>query len=357
METNSHRFLFFAPMTSKPTGGIRAIYNYVARLREVGVEAYVYHPLNNFNYPHADERVPIYRANKISTRDHLIIPDVFVSQISDSDIDKNQSYSLLIQNPYILRSMSRYSNLNKLLDGLNGATKILCISDDSVEMILRISPSCQNKVMRVSWSLDSSKFIKSELKERLITYMPRKNITHINLVCECLHAHLPNNWSLQPIQGVSREELCNLLARSSIFLQFGSFEGLPAPPVEAAISGNYVVGYHGNGGKEYWEKPNFTSINVGEISDFANQILLLINKIDLASMDCSELGEGISRLIAKFSPSEELKYLEAFVDAVSDQMPIDSSESRITKLPFKTNYVSYILNRLLTRWVQIKNGY
>jgi len=344
-------------MATKPTGGIRVIYNYVARLREMGFEAYVYHPLDKHKYQYADENVPIFKGDIITSSDHLVIPDVFVSQISDSNIDKNQNYSLLIQNPYILRSMSRYSDLNKLLEAINGASRILCISDDAIEMILRISPSCEGKVMRVTWSLDPSKFVNQETKERLITYMPRKNITHINLIFECLHANLPDNWSFQAIEGVSQKELCKLLARSSIFLQFGSFEGLPAPPVEAAISGNYVIGYHGNGGKEYWKKPNFISINVGAISEFSQQVLDLIEKIDSMHLDSVELDAGINSLITKFSVHEELKYLEAFVNSVSKDPSELSLEGRSTKLPFKKSYMNYLFNRLLTRWIQIKNGY
>lgn len=357
METSPLRFLFFSPMAIKPTGGIRVIYNYVARLREMGFEAYVYHPLDKHKYQYADENVPIFKGNIITSSDHLVIPDVFVSQISDSTIDKNQNYSLLIQNPYILRSMSRYSDLNKLLEAINGASRVLCISDDAIEMILRICPSCEHKVMRVTWSLDPEKFVNQKHKERLITYMPRKNITHINLLLECLHASLPSNWRFQAIEGVSQKELCNLLAQSSIFLQFGFFEGLPAPPVEAALSGNYVIGYHGNGGREYWKKPNFTNVNVGDISNFSQQILALITRIDSMGSQKGELEDGISGLVMKFSVHEEREYLEAFVNSVSRDASAHSLKSRRTKLPFKKSYLNYLFSRVLTRWIQIKNGY
>jgi len=357
MKTSTSRFIFLSPMVSKPTGGIRVIYNYVARLREIGYEAYVYHPVDSYKYKFADTDVPIFLGNRINSIDHLVIPDVYVSQISDSILDKTQNYSLLIQNPYILRSMSRYSDLNKLLEGINGAKKILCISDDAIEMILRISPDCKDKVMRVTWSLDPSKFINQEKKERLITYMPRKNITHINLVFECLHANLPENWKLLPIEGVSQQELCKLLSKSSIFMQFGSFEGLPAPPVEAAISGNYVVGYHGNGGKEYWNEPNFININVGEITNFSQQVLDLVTKAESLNFNSSELNVGINDLVTKFSASAEKERLENFVNLVSKESNTDTALIQKTKLPFKQSYLRYLMNRIWTRLIQIKSGY
>ena len=40
---------------------------------------------------------------------------------------------------------------------------------------------------------------------------------------------------------------------------------LPLPPTEAALAGNQVIGYTGEGGGEYWKKPIFTEIKTGEI--------------------------------------------------------------------------------------------
>jgi glycosyltransferase involved in cell wall biosynthesis len=351
------KFLFFAPQTVKPTGGIRVIYNYVARLCEMGVDAYVYHPTGNHEYQYADEKVPIFKGSVISSSDHLVIPDVFVSQIVDANIDSRQKYSLLIQNPYILRSVKRYSDLNKLLDAINRASRILCISDDAIEMITTISPHCESKVMRVTWSLKPDKFVNEQKKERLITYMPRKNVTHANLLLECLNANLPSNWKVQAIVGVSQKELCKILSQSSIFLQFGSFEGLPAPPVEAAISGNYVVGYHGNGGKEYWSTPNFINVNVGEISDFSRQVLCLVKQIESINFALDELHPGIKELVEKFSVDEERRCMVEFIDSISND-PIDKNIISVkTKLPFKTNNISYIYNRMVTKWIQLNSDY
>ena len=45
------------------------------------------------------------------------------------------------------------------------------------------------------------------------------------------------------------------------------------PPIEAALSGNKVIGYVGGGGSEYWKKPIFTKVENGEIEDFVKKIL------------------------------------------------------------------------------------
>jgi len=54
---------------------------------------------------------------------------------------------------------------------------------------------------------------------------------------------------------------------------FSNLEGIGIPPIEAALSGNKVIGYTGGGGIEYWKLPLFKKIESGEIDDFG-QILL-----------------------------------------------------------------------------------
>ena len=161
------RLLFFSPMPSKPTGGVRVIYSYVAKFRNMGIDAYIYHPFDNYSYKYTHDNVPVYRGKKISKSDHVVIPDVYVSRINSNNFPKDLKYSLLIQNPYILRSLSRFSNLENILLAFSNASKILCISDDTMEMIKQISPLSEKKLMRVSWSMQSNSFLSKEKKTKI----------------------------------------------------------------------------------------------------------------------------------------------------------------------------------------------
>ena len=69
-------------MPKKPTGGVRVIYSYVAKLREIGFDAYVYHPVNGYYYRYTKDKVPIYSSKKISKHDHIVIPDVYISRLN-----------------------------------------------------------------------------------------------------------------------------------------------------------------------------------------------------------------------------------------------------------------------------------
>ena len=62
------------------------------------------------------------------------------------------------------------------------------------------------------------------------------------------------------------------MSESLIFLSLNYHEGFGMPPIEAMLSGCVVIGYAGQGGKEYF-LPGFTrQIPDGEILDFVKRI-------------------------------------------------------------------------------------
>ena len=95
--------------------------------------------------------------------------------------------------------------------------------------------------------------------------MPRKLPDHASLLIFYLNNLLPKNWSIKPLKNVSEKYLTTTLSKSKIFLSFSNFEGIGIPPIEAALSGNKVIGYTGGGGVEYWKSPIFTKVESGEI--------------------------------------------------------------------------------------------
>ena len=103
--------------------------------------------------------------------------------------------------------------------------------------------------------------------------MPRKLPSHSNLLLFYLKNLLPKKWKVLPLINVSEKKLIHTLSISKIFLSFSDFEGVGLPPIEAALSGNKVIGYVWGGGSEYWKKPIFTKVENGEIEDFAKKIL------------------------------------------------------------------------------------
>jgi hypothetical protein len=351
------KLLFLSSMPRKPAGGVRVIYNYVKDLRRLGIDAYVLHPLKNYIYKFADEQTPVYTLNEISDVDHLVIPDVYIGQANAANLNGHRNYSLFIQNPYIIRTIQKYNNKELINTVFNNAKFILCISEDTETMILEMYPHVQGKLIRTGWALPGESKLRFDVasKEKLISYMPRKNIDHIQLTLDCIGNKLPSDWKLVPIVRMSRHELESTLNKSSIYLSFGSFEGLPAPPVEAAISGNYVIGYHGNGGREYWNKPNFTEINVCDIRHFSTCILERVRRIDANPAISSELENGINDLMRRFSASRQLDCVRGFAEVVfANKAGLQHDKKRRT--PFVTDFISHNIDRLAIKFKQISHG-
>jgi len=86
-------------------------------------------------------------------------------------------------------------------------------------------------------------------------------------------------WSVKPIQNMSEVQVGEALRASKIFLSFSELEGLPLPPLEAAICGNSVIGYTGEGAKEYWDPAIFKEIHSGNLQLFLKAIVDEINNL------------------------------------------------------------------------------
>ena len=168
--------------------------------------------------------------------------------------------------------MNSTNNFLNLKRSYEGAKLIITTSKYSVSYLRTMFPNIRKNIFKINLSVDSNKF-KIKKKINLITYMPRKLPAHSSLLIFYLKNLLPKNWKILPLNNVSENKLIKTLSKSKIFLSFSNFEGMGIPPIEAALSGNKVIGYVGGGGSEYWKKPIFIKVENGEIEDFAKKII------------------------------------------------------------------------------------
>ena len=133
--------------------------------------------------------------------------------------------------------------------------------------------------------------------------MPRKLPGHSKLVLFFLRNYLPTNWKILPLDNISQENVFKLLKKSKVFLSFSNLEGFGLPPLEAAISGNVVIGYTGEGGVEYWHNPIFKKIEQGNILNFVKKINNIINK----KFNYKAIRNHRKKLLKKYSPINEQK--------------------------------------------------
>jgi hypothetical protein len=206
--------------------------------------------------------------------DFVIFPEIFAHLAKELCIDKKIPYAIFALNGYTLRSTNNYKNLE---DSYKKAKFILSVSKNISLCVKLAFPSCSNKILSSSLSVDAKKIIFKSKKSNLITYMPRKLPQHSDLVMFFLKKKLPKFWKIKKIHNMNEKKVFYYLSKSKIFLSFTHFEGLGMPPIEAALAGDKVIGYTGEGGKEIWHKPIFTEIPNGDILKFVDEILKSLN--------------------------------------------------------------------------------
>ena len=233
-------------------------------------------------------------------KDFVIIPEIFSHFANELLFEKKIPYAIFAQNGYCLKPTNNYKALDK---AYKNAEFILSYSNDITKCLNLAFPFCKNKIFQTKYAINKNKFNFSTTKKNIITYMPRKLPDHSEHLFFLIRKHLPKSWKIKALHNLKQSDVYKHLSESKIFLAFSNLEGLPLPPVEAAIAGNKVIGYTGEGGKEYWHEPLFTAIPNGNFSKFVFEILFYIKK----SKKNNSFKSKRDKLIKRFSLSLEKK--------------------------------------------------
>ena len=243
-------------------------------------------------------------------KDFIIIPEIFAHLANDLLYKKKILYAIFVQNGYCLHPTNDYKALDK---AYRNAKFILSYSKDINKCLKLAFPFCENKIQDTMHAINKNEFDFSIKKINMITYMPRKLPVHVEHLLFFLKKHLPKSWKTKSIHNLKQKDVYKYLVKSKIFLSFSELEGLGLPPVEAAIAGNKVIGYTGEGGKGYWQEPIFTEIPNGNFSKFIVEILKFIKK----GWKNKKFNFGRKKLIRNFSPDLERKKIKIMLNKIN----------------------------------------
>lgn len=252
-------------------------------------------------------------------QDFLVIPEIWSSVYVDHFKSRGFRVAVFVQNPYLLHVDLKAFDPVNVMHMLGRADLVLSVSEDTTALLQEIFKVPTRRILRQRLSVEPSMFLPGNKKKK-ITYMPRKHQQHVWRWMSFQRLHLPPGWELVPIEGKTEQQVASCLAESVVFAAFSEFEGLGLPPVEAALAGNVVVGYHGEGGKEYWRAPNFLSVSQGDLRAFVREISDLVALVELGQYDFMALNPGIQRLRERFSLQAEQESLADFVGQVGSLM-------------------------------------
>lgn len=301
------------------------IYRHSELLNQNGFDSSVYHPFDpEFSCSWFDHNARLCKSATFNPqKDIIIIPEAWAERFGKQCIDAGIKFGIFVQNGYYIQPQKdSVDQSGSILRNVYASSDLfLSISEDAASMISLTYPFVsKSKILRLLPNIEEliGKNKDWSKKEKLITYMPRKLGDHAALVRFILEQHLPQGWEINPIQNVSYCELASQLSKSSVFLSFSDREGCPAPPLEAAFSGNVVVGYTGQGAKEYFFRPIFREVNNGDFKSFVEKTLAAINEVAEGILDSAGFRNQMDSLRGFYCADNELEYVFRFAKRVGE---------------------------------------
>ncbi len=307
---------FIVPPMRRPAGGVQVIYQMVQAINEMtaGVRAevvvmeHIHHVPGWFQAGQvAQRRRWTFRADQ----DLIVVPEYAVARFVPELRRPGLPYAIFVQNGYVIH---KYGARVALEDAYRHADFILAISQDVIDCVACLYPQLPARVLRCSCVLDDLFQLTAQPKRNLICYMPRKLAEHSEFVVAGMRARLGPGWEIQAIDRLPLRDVATLLQQSRLFLAFGDQEGLQLPPLEAAACGNLVLGYHGEGGREYWHPPLFRPVEKGNLLVFIREALQAVDDLDSGGWQPSTVA--LAALRQSYSAQTQQAHLRTLLEHV-----------------------------------------
>ena len=287
---------------------MRKLYHCVDTLNAAGLNAAILHARPGFRCSWFENTTRIVSAEEVTLgpRDIFVVPEVYGQSICD--LPRNTRQVIFNQNAYL--------TLESLEDGPANAAPytnnpnlvmVLVVSEDNAEVLKCTFPKAP--VRRLRLGIDSSLYRPPQAsKQRRLAYIPRKRPDNAAAVLAQLRLRgVLNDWDVVAIDGRSEVETAELLRTARLFLSFSFREGFGLPPLEALACGCIVVGYHGFGGREYFQPPFAIAVEDGDIAAFVRTVEATIHNIDTDPQRADSLAAAASRFVSERYPIEAEK--------------------------------------------------
>jgi glycosyltransferase involved in cell wall biosynthesis len=306
-ENSKLKITYLCPNAIKASGGTKIIYAHTSIINTYCsdvAQAQIFHAKDPKFRCHWQFENLAFKEHYIFDNNHelFIIHEMWAIREAAILANKTINYGIFVQNAYLI---NRKTHFEEAKIAYENAHVILCVSQDIHECLVYLFPHLNDKIKRLRISVDAEFFKPAITKQNIITYMPRKLKKHADLVLFFLAAHLPKNWRIEPIDKMRSDEVAKKLGESKIFMSFSELEGLGLPPIEAALAGNLVIGYTGQGGKEFWHAPLFEEIANGDIRGFSEAVLKAVQRMDNNEIDSQRCSEARSHLAQQYHANHE----------------------------------------------------
>lgn len=333
---------YLCPSTTSPCGGAQKIYYHVDVLNKQGRSAFVLHLDEGFSFPWKTtcppqayferdfrsysllEKLRQLRQNKtklewedlvgktrlftyakgkkqilppLSDEDVIVIPDYLTYPLA-KHFTQIPTVFLNLTPYFIFHGTTVEQTLKEQDTHPYSQNTLGCIvgSKNSEEYIKMAFPDLP--VYLCQTGIDTEQFTYSADKKKLISFMPRRCVTHLVQVVRLLQIRQKlTGWEFRSLEDVPLSSIIKTFQESAIYLSSSYQEGFGMPPAEAMACGALVVGYHGEAGKEYLHHPYGYPIDHGNIMDYVRKVEELAQKFEQDQEAYLKIGREASEYI------------------------------------------------------------
>jgi glycosyltransferase involved in cell wall biosynthesis len=247
------RIFYVSRNYGRPVGGLRVVHHHVRILRRHGFDATVLltddQPERFFEF---DAPVAMRDQTPTTEEDILVIPEGWRDTLQHPLIAGSPARKLIFcQNHFYMHEALRGAPDY----GRFGISRVFCCSEVIAEYLTKIMGFSSCPV--VHNAIDTGLFRPRD-KKLQIAYMPRKMqreaVFMRGTFNKCYPEFIAIPWV--SIEDKAEAEVAQILGESDVFLSLSRMEGLGLPPLEAMAAGALVVGFLGDGGREYGTNQN-----------------------------------------------------------------------------------------------------
>lgn len=261
-----------APDLQTPSGGIKVMYRYVEHLGVLGYDARVWHGRPGFRYDSWGSTAPVDTGTELefAAGDVLVMPETGGSKWSF--LSQGQPVVMLCQGmDFVFANSDFLTDEPGAYPGWPQATAAITVSDAIHTFLAR---ACAPGFPLHNVPVQIEDWFRPGVKEKRIALMPRRRREDLLGAVQLLRrSGRLGDWQIVLIDQMTQQQVAEELGRSAIFLFGAEREGIGLPGAEAMASGCYVVGFTGDGAKEYMLPEHASVIADSDVVDLCDRTL------------------------------------------------------------------------------------
>jgi len=338
---------FMTPDLPRPSGGTSVIYSLVRHLVDLGHDARVWHGTPGLHYPDHDA-VPVDTGLHLpfAAGDLLVMPETGGGRWSF--LNGPAPVVMLCQGmDFVFADASYTAEVPGAYPGWPQAVAAVAVSEAIATFLER---ACAPGFPVHHVPVEISPLFRPREKERRVAFMPRRRHADlIGAVQLMRRSGRMNGWELSVVDGMTRSEVADELGRCAIFLFGAEREGFGLPGAEAMAAGCHVVGFTGDGAKEYLLPDSCDVVPDSDVVAMADLALAAMERFDT---DRAGFDARVERGRARVAERYNAERVRAALAAAFDPLTAPGSPALLPEPMTLTHYQAHA-----PRWGQAGAAY